>query len=77
MKPLSYQINILNGQNIILTKEKIDRIITKIRNSIYLQDRDYIKNINFNQITFDQSIDNAKNIPFYPVYTKFIYWQDF
>ena len=72
LKPLSYHMNILNEQNIILGKEKINRIITKIRNSIYPQDSDFIKNINLIQITFDQSIENAKNIPFCPIYTKFI-----
>ena len=72
LKPLSYHINILNEQNIILSKDKINRIITKIRNSNYPQDRDYIQNINLIQITFDQSIDNARNIPFCPIYTKFI-----
>ena len=71
-KPASYHMNILNEQNIILGKEKINRIITKIRNSIYPQDSDFIKNINLIQITFDQSIENAKNIPFCPIYTKFI-----
>ena len=60
MKPLSYQINILNGQNIILTKEKINRIITKIRNSIYPQDRDYTQNINLIQIHLTNQLKMQK-----------------
>ena len=60
LKPLSYNINILNEHNIIISKEEINRIISKIRNSIYPKDRDYIRNINLIQITFDQSIENVR-----------------
>ena len=72
LKPYSFHINILYEHNIIISKDKINRIITKIRNTLYPADRDYIKNINLITITFDESIENAKNIPFCPVYSKFI-----
>lgn len=57
LKHLSYHINKLNDEKIILSKDQINRIIIKIRNFIYPQDREYIKIINLILITFNESIE--------------------
>ena len=66
LKLLSYHMIKLNENNIIISKVKANRLITKIRNKIYPHDKDYILYINQIKIIFDDSVDSAKDLSFCP-----------
>ena len=58
----------LEEKNIFLDDSKINRLIYKIRNDLYIKDDELIKNINYITIKFDHKVSNARNLPFYPIY---------
>lgn len=72
LKSLSYHLIKLKENHIFLDKKKINRLINKIRNSIYPKDTEFIQYINQIQITIDENIDKANNLNFCPIYTRFI-----
>ena len=72
LKPLSFQKIKLNENNIFLEDNKINRIINQIRNNIYPIDNEYLNIINSITITFDDKLPKARNIPYCPVYNKFL-----
>ena len=72
LEALTYQKAKLESEKIFLNDEKIKRLLYQIRNDLYIKDEEILKYINHITITFDRKVTNAKNIPFVPVYNKFI-----
>ena len=72
LEALTYQKAKLESEKIFLNDEKIKRLMYQIRNDLYIKDEEILKYINHITITFDSKVTNAKNIPFVPVYNKFI-----
>jgi hypothetical protein len=62
----------LHENNIYLDDVKVKRLINITRNNLYPKDDDYLNNINYVTITFDEKITNARNIPFCPSYSKYL-----
>ena len=72
LESLTYHKNKLEEYNIFFTDAKINHLIYDIRNEIYPADEEILKNINHITITYDDKLPNSKNLPFCPVYNKFI-----
>ena len=72
LESLGYQKIKLEGNNIYISEDKIKRLLYQIRNELYIKDEELLKFINHITITFDKTIENSRNIPFVPVYDKFI-----
>ena len=72
LESLTYHKEKLEEYNIFFTDTKINRLIYEIRNEIYPVDEEILKNINHLTITYDDKWPNSKNLPFCPVYNKFI-----
>ena len=62
----------LHDDKIYLEDKKVKRIINKVKNDIFEKDEQYVNNINLVTITIDEKLPNAHNIPFCPVFNKFI-----
>ncbi len=62
----------LEEKNIFLDDNKIKRIIYQIRNDLYIKDEELLRYINSITITFDEKVPNAWNLPFCPVFNKYI-----
>ena len=72
LESLTYHKNKLEEYNIFFTDARINHLIYDIRNEIYPADEEILKNINQITITYDDKLPNSKNLPFCPVYNKFI-----
>ena len=62
----------MHENNIYLDDVKVKRLINIKINNLYPKDDDYLNNINYVTITFDDKITNARNIPFCPSYSKYL-----
>ena len=62
----------LHDNNIYLEDKKVKTIINEVKNDIFEKDEPYVNNINMVTITIDEKLPNAQNIPFCPVFDKFL-----
>ena len=72
LESLNFHKNKLENLNIFLKDSKINRLIYTIRNDMYPADEEILRNINHIIITYDDKLPNSKNLPFCPIYNKFI-----
>ena len=72
LEPLNFHKNKLENLNIFLKDSKINRLIYTIRNDMYPADEEILRNINHITITYDHKLPNSKDLPFCPIYNKFI-----
>ena len=58
--------------NLKISDSNINRLIYQIRNQIFPSDEDTLKYINNITITYDEKLLSSKDLPFCPVYNRFI-----
>mgnify|MGYP003571360205 CR=1 FL=1 len=72
LESLNFHKNKLENLSIFLKDSKINRLIYTLRNDMYPPDEEISRNINHITMIFDDKLPNSKNLPFCPIYNKFI-----
>ena len=72
LQSLSYHKSKLEEMNLKISDSNINRLIYQIRNQIFPSDEDTLKYINNITITYDEKLLSSKDLPFCPVYNRFI-----